>query len=114
MITLYGISNCDTIKKTRKWLDEHAVEYHFHDYKKAGCSPTLIRQFLQHFSYHDLINTRGTTWRKLTDSIKTQLNTKSAIELMSTQPSIIKRPLLQQEEDWSIGYDETRLLQLID
>ncbi len=113
MITLYGISNCDTIKKTRKWLADHELDYQFHDYKKAGCPPTLVRQFLQHFSYTELINTRGTTWRKLPETIKSSLNSKSAVELMSEKTSIIKRPLIHKDGDWILGYDETRLQQLL-
>ncbi len=113
MITLYGISNCDTIKKTRMWLTDHGVEYRFHDYKKAGCPPALIEQFLEHFTYQELINTRGTTWRKLSEHTKNSLNLKSASKLMCEQASIIKRPLLQKDNDWLLGYDEQRLGQLI-
>lgn len=113
MTTLFGIPNCDTIKRTRKWLDEHAIDYDFHDYKKHGCSEELVQQFLQHFSYQDLINTRGTTWRKLSDSAKNTLNTDSAITLMSTQPSMIKRPLIQSGKAYVLGFDEQRLLELL-
>lgn len=113
MTTLFGIPNCDTIKRTRKFLDEHAIDYQFHDYKKQGCTKALIEQFLQHFSYQELINTRGTTWRKLPDSIKDTLDTSSAIKLMIEQPSMIKRPLIQSEESYLLGYDEQRLKELL-
>ena len=113
MITLYGISKSDTIKKTRKWFSDQDLDYQFHDYKKSGCSPELIKQFLKNFSYQELINTRGTTWRKLTESVKTSLNENSAIKLMSEQPSIIKRPLIKAESNWFLGFDENRLSHLI-
>lgn len=113
MTTLFGIPNCDTIKRTRKWLDEHGIEYQFHDYKKQGCSTELIEQFLQHFTYQELINTRGTTWRKLPDSVKESLDTASAIKLMNAQPSMIKRPLIRSDENYLLGYDEQRLSELL-
>lgn len=113
MTTLFGIPNCDTIKRTRKWLDGHGIEYQFHDYKKQGCSTELIEQFLQHFTYQELINTRGTTWRKLPDSIKNTLNTESAIKLMNAQPSMIKRPLIQSGDSYQLGFNEQRLSELL-
>lgn len=113
MTTLFGIPNCDTIKRTRKWLDEHAIDYQFHDYKKHGCSNELIEQFLQHFTYQELINTRGTTWRKLPDSVKESLDTDSAIKLMNAQPSMIKRPLIRSDENYLLGFDEQQLLKLL-
>jgi len=113
MITLYGISNCDTIRKTRRWLTDHDVEYKFHDFKKAGCPPALIKQFLEHFTYQELINTRGTTWRNLSERVKNSLSLESATEVMCQQPAIIKRPLFQQDNAWWLGYDELRLGQLL-
>ena len=113
MITLYGINNCDTIKKTRKWLQENEIDYEFHDYKKAGCSKHLAETFLKHFDYKELINSRGTTWRKLSDSEKTSLDITSAINLMAEQPSIIKRPLLNSRGTWFLGYNEENFKQLI-
>jgi arsenate reductase len=113
MITLYGIPNCGTIKKTRNFLTSQELDFHFHNYKKDGCTTALIRQFLAHFSWQELLNTRGTTWRKLSDSEKNSLNTESAIELMQRQPSIIKRPLLQQDSIWILGFNEEKLSELI-
>ena len=81
MITLFGINNCDTIKKTRKWLEQHGVEYQFHDYKKLGCPAELANTFLEHFSHEQLINRRGTTWRKLPDPVKQSLDRESAVGL---------------------------------
>lgn len=109
MITLYGISNCDTIKKTRKALETNNINFTFYDYKKQGCPPSLVTLFLEHFSHTELINTRGTTWRKIADDVKESLTAQSAIALMSENPSMIKRPLLQTETGWLLGFDETKL-----
>ena len=112
MTTLYGINNCDTIKKTRALLSDSGVDYRFHDYKKHGCDEALARRFLKHFDYKELINSRGTTWRKLSDSEKTSLDITSAINLMAEQPSIIKRPPLNSRGTWFLGYNEENFKQL--
>jgi len=112
MLTLYGISNCDTIKKTRKLLEEIGIEYQFHDYKKLGCPTALVMLFLENFSHGELINTRGTTWRKLDNSVKDNLTEESAIELMSDNSSMIKRPLIHTGSKWLIGFDEPQLRSL--
>ncbi|NKB32047.1 MAG: ArsC family reductase [Pseudomonadales bacterium] len=114
MITLFGINNCDTVKKTKKWLEEQGAEYNFHDYKKLGCSEELAKQFLEQFELKEVINTRGTTWRKLSDEDKSTLNPKSAVVLMQTQPSIIKRPILDIDGQWVIGFDTELLSTLIE
>lgn len=113
MLTLYGISNCDTIKKTRKLLEAEAIEYQFHDYKKLGCPAALVSLFMEHFSHTELINTRGTTWRKLDTSIKENVTAESAIALMSENPSMIKRPLIQAGTIWLLGFNEDKLKSLI-
>lgn len=109
MIIIYGIRNCDTIKKTLKFFDSNGIQYDFHDYKKQGCPPSLVNQFLKQFSHSALINTRGTTWRKLDDSVKENLDAKSAAALMSENSSMIKRPLIHAGENWLLGYDEEQL-----
>lgn len=114
MITLYGINNCDTIKKTKNWFNERGIEYHFHDYKKLGCSAELCDLFLQHFEWQELINTRGTTWRKLADSVKQSINESVARELMQAETSIIKRPIVARGESWLLGFNEDRLNSLLD
>lgn len=114
MITLYGIPNCDTIKKTRKWLDAAGVDYRFHDYRKDGCPPTLIRTFLQHFDVDDILNTGGTTWRKLPESARENLTKSRAIALMSSHPALIKRPLLHSGDQWQAGFDTARLNGLVE
>ncbi len=113
MTTLYGINNCDTVKKTRKLLDEAGVEYAFHDYKKLGCDAALARVFLKHFDYTELVNTRGTTWRKLPDAVKQGLNEASAIKLMTENNSIIKRPIIESEGKWLLGFDREKIEELV-
>jgi arsenate reductase (glutaredoxin) len=114
MVTLYGIRNCDSIKKTRRWLEQHDIDYEFYDYKKSGCPSKLITRFLKHFSHEQLINRRGTTWRQLPQSARDNLDKTSAITLMQQQPSLIKRPLLEIDSQWLLGFDVLRLAELLD
>jgi Spx/MgsR family transcriptional regulator len=97
MITMFGIKNCDTIKKARKWLEAEGIEYQFHDYKKDGLSPELLKSWVQDLGWEALVNKRGTTWRKLPDDIKDSIDEASAIEIMLENTSIIKRPLLSDD-----------------
>ncbi|PHM50094.1 ArsC family reductase [Xenorhabdus miraniensis] len=93
--TLYGIKNCDTIKKARRWLEDQEIPYQFHDYRVDGLSPELLQAFIEQVGWEPLLNTRGTTWRKLSDEQKAAINnTEAAQALMLEQPAIIKRPLL--------------------
>ena len=95
MTILYGIKNCDTIKKARRWLDDHQVEYRFHDYRVDGLPPELLATFIAELGWEALLNTRGTTWRKLDDSVRSSItDADSAAKLMLEMPAIIKRPLL--------------------
>ena len=92
---VYGIPNCDTVKKARVWLEAHGVPFEFHDFKKAGVSDALIQDWLKDVPLDQLINKRGTTWRGLSDVHKAEADTKSgAIALMIHKPSIIKRPVV--------------------
>lgn len=109
MTTLYGINNCDTIKKTRALLTEAGVDYSFHDYKKLGCDASLVKEFLKHFDYKALVNTRGTTWRKLPESTKEALSKASSVKLMSENPSLIKRPIIESEGVWLLGFDKEKI-----
>lgn len=104
--TLYGINNCDTVKKVRRWLDDNSIDYEFHDYKKLGCNDSLARLFLKHFELEKLINKRGTTWRQLPESVKSSLTAASAIALMEENPSLIKRPILHSNKTWLLGFEE--------
>jgi arsenate reductase len=93
-ITIYGIKNCDTMKKACAWLDQHGVAYEFHDYKSAGIERERLEEWCKKFGWEALINRAGTTFRKLSDKDKTALDAKKAVALMLAQPSMIKRPVL--------------------
>jgi Spx/MgsR family transcriptional regulator len=94
MLTMYGIKNCDTIKKARRWLEAHQIEYRFHDYRADGLDRELDT-FIAELGWEALLNTRGTTWRKLDESLRASIdNADAAAALMLEMPAIIKRPLL--------------------
>jgi len=103
-ITLYGIKNCDTVKKARTWLDRHGVEYEFHDYKTAGVEPELLQRWCAEVGWEVLLNRAGTTFRKLPDAQKTGLNERKAVSLMAAQPSMIKRPVLEMDKRLLVGF----------
>ncbi len=93
-LTIYGIKNCDTMKKARAWLDKHGVTYEFHDYKTAGVARECLEAWSKKVGWETLLNQAGTTFRKLPDKDKSGLDAKKAIALMLEQPSMIKRPVL--------------------
>jgi arsenate reductase len=93
-ITIYGIKNCDTMAKARAWLDKHRVNYEFHDYKTAGIEREDLERWSKKVGWETLLNRAGMTFRKLPDKEKTDIDAKKAISLMLTQPSMIKRPVL--------------------
>lgn len=94
-LTMYGIKNCDTIKKARRWLEEQSADYQFHDYRADGLTPELLQEFIDRLGWEPLLNTRGTTWRKLSEEQRREIdNADAAKALMLAQPAIIKRPLL--------------------
>ena len=93
-ITLYGIPNCETVKKARVWLDERGVRYVFHDYKKAGIDEATLRGWVEELGWERVLNRAGTTFRALPDADKADLDADEAIRLMLAQPSMIKRPML--------------------
>ena len=94
-LTIYGIKNCDTMKKARAWLDKHGVDYAFHDYKTAGIARERLEQWCKKAGWETLLNRAGTTFRKLPDKDKNGLDAKKAVALMLAQPSMIKRPVLE-------------------
>jgi Spx/MgsR family transcriptional regulator len=93
-ITIYGIKNCDTMKKARAWLDKRGIDYAFHDYKTAGIARERLERWEKKVGWETLLNRAGTTFRKLPDKDKIGLNAKKAMALMLKQPSMIKRPVL--------------------
>jgi Spx/MgsR family transcriptional regulator len=94
-ITIYGIKNCDTMKKARAWLDQHRVVYDFHDYKSAGIERAKLEGWVKKDGWETLLNRAGTTFRTLPDKDKAGLTEKKAVALMLDQPSMIKRPVLE-------------------
>lgn len=105
---LYGISNCDTIKKAKRFLDTNNIDYTFHDYRKDGIDNKLLNKFLEQLEWTDLLNKRGTTWRKLDDDIKDNINKTQAKKIMLEQPAIIKRPVLLNNGKYYLGFSEAK------
>ena len=103
--TIYGIKNCDTVKKAKKWLDENGVDYHFHDFRTDGIDNKLIQNWLEQLDWKHLLNTRGTTWRKLSEKQRNSINKKQAISIMLVQPAIIKRPVLSINKQYYVGFN---------
>ena len=103
-ITIYGIKNCDTMKKARAWLDKHGVDYSFHDYKTAGVDKDHLARWSKAVGWETLRNRAGTTFRKLPDADKTNLTEKKAMALMLAQPSMIKRPVLDVGGKLLVGF----------
>jgi arsenate reductase (glutaredoxin) len=102
--TLYGIRNCDTMKKARAWLDSRDIEYAFHDYKSAGVDRATLAGWVERVGWEVLLNRAGTTFRGLPDARKRDLNAKKAIALMLEQPSMIKRPVLERGKSLAVGF----------
>jgi len=111
--TLFGIANCDTVKKTRKLLDTLGVEYQFHDYKKAGLDTALASTLIANIPLDTLINNRGTTWQKLPSAQQESVDTTTAVDIICNNPSIVRRPLIQSGTQWLAAYDETQLRTLL-
>lgn len=104
-ITIYGIKNCDTMKKAFAWLQDNGVEHTFHDYKKNGADETVLRAIIAEHGWEQVLNRRGLTWRKLPDEVKKNMDTQSAIKIALDNPSIIKRPLLAVNGQYYLGFD---------
>lgn len=103
-VILHGIKNCDTVKKARNWLDENNIEYRFHDFRGDGIDEKMINKWLKQLDWRVLLNTRGTTWRKLSDKQRNGLNKTKAVELMLEHPAIIKRPVLAFGSKCHVGF----------
>lgn len=114
MIKVYGIPNCDTMKKARRWLEANGVEYEFHDYKKLGAPENKLKSWIRQTGWETVLNKRGTTWRKLDDKVKDNINNNSAINIMLENPSIIKRPVLESGELLLIGFKQDEYKQLLE
>lgn len=103
---LYGIPNCNTVKKARAWLAEQGIEMPFHDFKKSGVDAALLQGWMKQTGWEKLLNRQGTTWRQLPDEVKQHTSDEAAaLALMLEKPSIIKRPVLEVEGRVHVGFD---------
>lgn len=103
---MYGIPNCDTIKKARNWFDDHKIVYLFHDYKKQGIDEDSLKSWLKDSGWQLILNKRGTSWRKLDDQTKSNMDDQLAVTVMLDNPSIIKRPLIEFNNKQILGFNE--------
>lgn len=112
MMTVYGISNCDTVRKTAKWLDAQGIEWTLHDYRKHGLDDALAAALLAAFGVERLINKRGTTWRQLDAQAQHSVaDSAAALRLMQAYPALIKRPIVHTDtHGWLLGYDQLMVL----
>ena len=106
MITVYGIKNCDTMKKTLKWLADHNIEHKLHDYRVEGLDKAFLQQAEAQFGWENLVNKRSTTWRNLDEEVKKTLSKATALSVLADNPTLIKRPIILQEGKALIGFDE--------
>ncbi len=105
-VTLYGISNCDTIKKAKTWLQLNGIDFVFHDYRKQGLDQALLQSLEAKLGWEAMLNRRGTTWRQLPEDAKNSIDRDAALTIMLQNPAIIKRPILVHGEHISVGFSE--------
>lgn len=111
-IALYGLNNCDTVKKARAWLDAAGIAYRFHDYKKAGVDEAALRRWVAALGWEALVNRQGTTFRKLPEGERTGLDEARAIALMIANPSLIRRPVVERGGQLIVGFSPDRFAPL--
>jgi len=106
MTILYGIKNCDTVKKARRWLDEHGVAYRFHDFRADGVDAKHLRRWTRQLGWQIVLNRRGTTWRGLPETQRDKIgDAASAVSAMLAHPALIKRPVLEIDDEVHVGFD---------
>ena len=108
MTKIYGIKACDTMKKALTWLEKHGVAYEFHDYKKTELEPATLKRWVKQVGYEVLLNTKGTTWRKLSDADRENVTEAKAVKLMLANLSLIKRPVIEGDGVFLVGFDEAK------
>jgi len=108
MVTLFGIPNCDKVRKARRWLDDHRVAHRFHDFRKDGLDEPRIRAWVAELGWEALLNRSGTTWRAAPDAVKARIDADSAIAFMLQAPAAIKRPVLDTGHARVVGFSESR------
>ena len=107
-IILYGIKNCDAIKKAQRWLETQQIEYTFHDFRVDGLTKDMLKEFLKHVDWETLLNKRRTTWRNLSESQKQDISKQKAMALMHENPALIKRPVLYHKSAYLVGFNENK------
>lgn len=105
MSTLYGIKNCDTVKKARNWLDQHGIVYRFHDFRTDGLTPELLQHFADHLGWNKLLNRSSTSWRQLSSEQQSDMTQENALQLMLATPTLIKRPILDVGDQLILGFN---------
>lgn len=108
MTILYGIKNCDSVKKAKKWLEQENIPYQFHDFRSDGLSPELLQEFISFADLTLLLNKRSTSFRNLTDEIKNNLTDDVMVEIILAQPTLIKRPLLMHNQALLVGFKDSQ------
>lgn len=109
MVKIYGIKNCDTIKKTLKWMNENQVEHSFHDYRKDGLDKNWLEEALSQLGWENVVNKRGTTFRNLDQAVKDNLTGDNAAQLLIENPAMIKRPIIEADNKLLLGFKEATL-----
>jgi len=112
MITLYGIKNCDTVKKARAWLDANSIGYRFHDFRTDGIDTTTINAWLKTLGTDTLVNKRGTTWRGLDAGLQALVGTSRTADILNEYPALMKRPVLVNDNDVYCGFSEAQYKQI--
>lgn len=105
MITLYGIKNCDTVKKARTWLDQHQITYQFHDFRIDGLSESQVKSWINELGLETLVNKRSTTWKELNEQTKNNFD-NHAVQVITANPTLIKRPLLDTGKQKHVGFKD--------
>lgn len=112
MTILYGIRNCDTVKKACKWLDQHNVSYQFHDFREAGIDKDRVAKWIDQLGWETVVNKRSTTWKQLSPSDRDAMNAERAITAIVDNPTLVKRPLLEKGAHFSTGFKADQYEQL--
>jgi Spx/MgsR family transcriptional regulator len=104
MITLYGIKNCDTVRKARNWLDQHSIEYSFHDLREDGIEPATVRAWLAELGWETVVNRRSTSWKALDPARRERMDADDALAAILESPTLVKRPLLDTGHELHAGF----------